>query len=245
MIGNILYEQISKAWPESYHALSGGTTPSNISYFIITDNIGNLIIILGISVFLIMALGRIISGFLSVSVAGFSSKKLLNIEREINLKTNKDTLLLFSVLCCSFFGATTIQKIGTDLPFGDSIWKLFIAIFGIITAFVMFKMLILDILTWVNKNRFFKFFKRIFFTYLAFILSLSLLGLIVFTFSNLNNIQLLSSYLLMIFFIGFLLYLYQGYRLIIDNGVSPFGGILYLCTLEILPIALLAHIIFS
>ncbi|MEG2849274.1 MAG: DUF4271 domain-containing protein, partial [Bacteroidales bacterium] len=54
-----------------------------------------------------------------------------------------------------------------------------------------------------------------------------------------------SLYVSVSLFIPFLLYFIRGYQLIIANGFSKFFYISYLCTLEILPLIILAHLIFN
>ena len=99
-------------------------------YLSIVDNLTNIVIVSGIIIFFVVAFGRIIIGAKEVFMATFNSKNLFKMEREINMRTNRNTLLLFSVFLLSFVFANYSQSLTL---FGMSgVWLRFLIILAIL-----------------------------------------------------------------------------------------------------------------
>ena len=159
---------IEQVWP-GCRMVNNELLKGNMSgYLSIVDNLTNIVIVSGIIIFFVVAFGRIIIGAKEVFMATFNSKNLFKMEREINMRTNRNTLLLFSVFLLSFVFANYSQSLTL---FGMSgVWLRFLIILAIIPAYMALKYLFFVSMAWVNNNPVFKVLMGINSTYLTFIL---------------------------------------------------------------------------
>ena len=231
---------IEQVWP-GCRMVNNELLKGNMSgYLSIVDNLTNIGIVSGIIIFFVVAFGRIIIGAKEVFMATFNSKNLFKMEREINMRTNRNTLLLFSVFLLSFVFANYSQSLTL---FGMSgVWLRFLIILAIIPAYMALKYLFFVSMAWVNNNPVFKVLMGINSTYLTFILFSTIIGCLIYKVVPTIDINYLLIYVLCCAVVGGFLFFIRGYRLIITNGFSQFFWILYLCTLELLPIVFAANI---
>jgi hypothetical protein len=235
MFHNLMaYDPISKAWPESVNVINNYVNVSSVGSVSLIDNLSNIIIVVGIFVFFILGFNRILSGLLSVILSCASVKKVEFIERDVNLQTNKDTLLAFCILAVSFYFSDLIKD---NYVFKHNyVWLNFVIVLGTISAFLIYKYLIFSLMDWVNNKSIFRYLNRINHTYIAFSLCLCLLGFIIYSFFINLDVKYLYYFIAFIWIVASVMFFKHGYQLFILNGFSHFFWILYLCTLELLPI---------
>ncbi len=235
---------IEELWKESYIALNEIEVPAGIAHFDPLRDISNFIIIIALMGYLILAHRRILKGFAIVGGALLSNKKLMNIENQSNLQICRNSLFWFLNISCSFLFAniayaTKIIGSSYSLPIR------FAGILGFITLFFALRKLILQFLGWVNISSGFNLIHKISYTYTC------VWYLLVFccfcVIKSIPSAPMGSMRYCMIFsllpIMG--LYFFSIYRIFISKGFSHVFYILYLCTLEILPIVMLLYLNFN
>ena len=235
---------IQELWNESYIALNEIEVPAGISLGDPFRDITNFFIIIALVGFLIIGHRRILQGFSIVSGAIANNKKLLAIDNQSNLQVCRNTLFMFLTLCSSFILANiapAIQIIGSNFTLPVR----FAGILGFFALFVLARKLIMQFMCWVNATHIFKIIHRISFTYacLWYII-------ILFCFCAIKSISFMPMesmhYCLLFSLLPVMaLYFFSIFRIFISKGFSPFFYILYLCTLEILPIVMLLYLNFN
>ena len=236
---------IGELWKESYVALEEIMVPA--AGFISEDpyrDIANFFIIIALVIFLIFAHRRIIVGTANVLAALFSTKRLVAIEKQSNLLVCRNTLFMFLTICTSFLFAN-ISYATKMIGHTYSVPVKFGGILAAILLYFLLRRIVLRFLAWLNRNP-----------------VLNLTDKLAHTFSCLWYMAVLCSFLViksipsapmgtmrycMIFstLIIFVPYFFALYKIFLQKGISHFFYFLYLCTLEILPIALLFHLNFS
>ncbi len=240
--GNIL--PVEKAWPESYLAIDEIIDKTGSLGMPFIDTIANLAIVSVILALFLFAFTRILEGIYAVSVAAFNSKMLLDIERQANLYTSRNILLVFSLIISVFIFLN--YKVTRDLIDNDyALGIKFIVILLAVACYFLIRYILFKAMDWVNRKSVFKYLNRFYYTH-------AILGILLLLFGFIISIILptipqnhILFYIIGVFIITLLLYFIRGYQIIISNGFSHFFWILYLCTLEILPAIVILHLILS
>lgn len=234
---------VEQAWPGCYLAL--GEVESfarpQAPYFV--DNLANFVLILLIIVFFLFAYERILEGLHYILSSFLSLKKMLIIENQYNTQVSRNTLLIFSAIVLSFILANHNE----EAEIVDNTYPVvfrFLLIFVGLAGYLLFKRVFFQILSWVNCSNVFMTVNKISYSYMILWILIVLVGAILnAVFFNLD-FSLVALYVCLSAILVFPLYFIRGYQLIISNGFSQFFYILYLCTLEILPVMILVHLIF-
>lgn len=232
---------IKEAWPGCRVVVNEIAGNPISGYLSIWDNLTNVIIVSGIIVFFILAFNRLMNGTKEIIVAAFSNKELLRIETEINMRTNRNTVLLFAIILMSFVSANF--EVTPDLTGTDVRWINFAIILAIMLLYIALKYLCLHAMAWLNKTSVFRTLMGINNTFISFLLLGAILGCFIHAVFPVVELKYFGFYALIIATVGLLLFFIRGYQLIISNGFSQFFWILYLCTLELLPLAFVAGFI--
>lgn len=236
---------IEELWRESYIAMGEIEVPlGNIT---VTDpyrDIANFFIILGLVAFLVVAHRRIMVGLACTFSAVISTKKLIAIESQSNLQTCRNTLFLFLTLCTSFVFAN-IAYATKIIGYNYTLPLKFAGIFLFIMLFFALRSMALQFLSWININSVFKLAGKIAYTYCC-LWNITVLCCF-FVIKSIPPAPMGTMRLCIIFstlsiFIPYFLALY---KIFMQKGISHFFYILYLCTLEILPVAVLLHLNFN
>lgn len=235
---------IANLWPESYIALQEIEIPASLAVSDPYRDITNFFIIISMVIFLIFAHRRILQGTLVVLGSLFRHKKLLAIEGQKNLQLCRNTLFAFLTICASFVFAN-IAYATKIIGSGYTVPIKFIGIAATITAFFVLRYIAFRFLTWVNRNRIFKLAHRISYTYTCLWYMAVLCCFIVI--KSIPSAPMGTMRYCIIFSLLAVLPIYFSaiYKIFIPKGVSHFFYILYLCTLEILPVALLLYLNFN
>lgn len=222
-------ENIEQIWKESHIALQSVITewPPEADYPVSVPIIASVLLLALLYGFPILT-----SGFVSAAGALFREKKLSLIEHSFGQKKNREITLLFIIALCSF-----VYSNGQTLPF-------FRFLIGIL-LFLFIRSCLFLLLDWIGKSQAFKELNGYFQNYFIILCTVSLIGsLLCFLLPELDTkwvtytVEALSAAILTGFFIN-------GYQLIVSNGFSHSFWILYLCTLEILPIIVFMHLIYA
>ncbi len=234
---------IEKAWPGCYTALGEVESFSRPAapYFI--DNAANFSLILVIIIFFLFSYERILEGAYYIVTSFMSLKKMLIIEDQYNIQVSRNTLFLYSVVVTSFI----IANHSGDIKIPGNTYPVIIKFLIILAGFggyLLFKKIFFSMLSWINRNGIFTTINKLFYSYTELWILLSLAGIIVNAVFFDADLSLMAFYVSLTAFFSFILYFIRGYQLIITNGFSHFFYILYLCTLEFLPVVILAHLIF-
>lgn len=235
---------INQVWPGSYIAITEVESFSRPAAPTLLDSATNSVLTLAVILFFLVAYGRILEGFYYILSSFWSLKKILTIESQSNPQTSRNTLLLFSIIVSSVILAGSSRENG----FLDNSYPVivnFIIIFSCIGIYLFLRRSALYALSWVNYNGVFKTINKISYSYIVLGLLFSLIGFICSLFFDSFDYIYSAFYIAVSLFLAFLFYFIRGYQLIIANGFSHFFYILYLCTLEILPLIILAHLIFT
>ena len=230
------------AWPESYLAISEVVETGSEVHVSFPDNISNFIIVLIVLTLFSVAFMRIAEGLITSAISIFNYKRLLNIEHQNHLQNSRNTTLFFLLLITAFIFANfnalhpVIQN-----PFFTG--ANFLLAFGTSLLYLAFRVAIASTLDWVNKCSLFKLINRFYNTYLIVAICLSLIGFILFIIFETITFKHIAFYIAGCLVTANLLYYMRCYKIIISNGFSHFFLFLYLCTLEILPQVVLAHLI--
>lgn len=235
---------ISQLWDKSYVAISEIATNES-SYFISFSNkIEELIIICCIIVFFIGAYHRIVDGLYYVFSSFYSLKKTLNIDLQNNTYACKNTLFYFLSICVSFMGGNILETWSIK---GNSYTTLviFLMCCGFIFCYFLFKKISLDILGWVHKNSTFSTVFKMSITYTIVNYTLLICGFIIYRAIESISPDILIKYSLACTFLSLIMFYASAYKIFLANGFSHFFYILYLCTLEILPMVVIWDIIYA
>ena len=235
---------IQELWEESYIALNEIEVPAGIAIHDPLRDISNFFIIIALMGYLIIAHRRILNGFSIVAGAILSNKRLHSIEHQSNLQVCRNSLFWFLTICSSFVFAniayaTKIIGSGYPLPIR------FAGILGFIILFFGARKAILQFMGWVNISSGFNTIHKISHTYACvwYLLVLCCFCVI----KSIPSAPMGHMRYCIIFSLlpvmG--LYFFSIFRIFISKGFSPFFYILYLCTLEILPIVMLLYLNFN
>lgn len=235
---------IEKLWPESYNVLETITSGTGDVVLSFTDTVTNFGIVGLIIGFFLFAFGRIADGLEIVIFSLFNYKELIKIEGQTNLFMSRNILLMFSLLVLAFMFSNSgllYYMNGHKLPVGVT----FVLTLAIFAAYFLVRQIAFSILGWVNRRPLFKEISRIYYTHLTAAAVFSIVGLALYMIFPHTGKALLSYYLYPLLSLIFVIYFMRCYKIIISNGFSNFFWILYLCTLEILPLVVLGHVTLS
>ena len=179
------------------------------------EKLVNMGIVIILIIFFLIATERIAEGFVNALKATFNFKLHAEIDDELAQRSSRAIAALFLVPASLF---TATPNLATFL------WVLI----GLI-AYLAVKYGIMAILDYVNQTETFKFIGRMGINYLTIAATLLFLARININFSALCIIP-------------YVLYLVTSSRIIFKNNYSVFFYILYLCSLELLPAALLIRL---
>ncbi len=235
---------IEELWSGSYTALHEVEVPAGISLGDPYRDISNVIIIAALIIYLMFAYRRIVKGLSNVVHGIFNYKKLLGIEQQSNLQMCRNSLFYFLTLSASFVFANiayATRIIGHEytLPIRFAI------VLATITIFFFLKKISIQFLAWINNRSTVRFIYKISYTYTCLWYMLVLCCFIV--------IKSISSapmgYMRYCMIISLLpvmgMHFFTIFRIFVSKGFSHFFYILYICTLEILPIAMLLYLNFN
>ena len=236
---------VQELWKESYIAI--GELESPAGSIIAADpyrDSANFIIILALVTFLVFAHRRIVAGLADVFTAVFSTKKLTSIEKQYNLQVCRNTLFMFLTMCASFVFAN-IAYATKIIGHSFTVPVKFVGILAFILLFFAARNIVSRFLAWVNNKSVFKFAGAIGYTFCCiwYILVLCCFFVIkAIPTAPMGTMRYCIIYSILAIFIPYFIALY---KIFMSKGVSHFFYILYLCTLEILPVAVLLHLNFS
>ena len=236
---------IQQLWKESYIAI--GEIEAPLGNIIAADpyrDIANSFIILGLVTFLVFAHRRILAGAAHVFSALTGIKKLMAIEEQSNLQICRNTLFLFLSMCSSFVFAN-IAYATKIIGYTYSVPVKFAGILLFMMLFFLFRYAALQFLAWINNHSIFKFAGKISLTYCC-LWHIAVLCCF-FVIKSIPSAPMGTMRYCIIFntLIIFIPYFIALYRIFLAKGFSHFFYILYLCTLEILPVAVLLHLNFN
>lgn len=235
---------IQELWNESYTALHEIEVPAGISLNDPWRDLSNFIVIICLTLYLIFAHRRILIGFKNVMQGIFNTKKLLGIETQSNLQICRNTLFTFLTLCVSFVFANiayATKIIGHDytLPIR------FAGVLGTITLFFLFRKMALRFLAWLNNSSRIKLIHKISLTYACLWYIIVLCCFLVIKSISSAPMGYMRYCVIYSLLPVMSIYFFSIFNIFLPKGFSRFFYILYLCTLEILPIALLLYLNFS
>ena len=235
---------MGEIWPESYIALDTFAVNSPDVGMPLLDTIANMGIVVLMITFFLSAFARIAGGIQIVSLSIFDYKNLLKIEGQTNLYTNRNAVLIFSLAALSF-ALANYNFYNPFIETGYSIGINFLLILLFFAFYFLMRYAMFAMLDWVNRRRFFKYLARVYYTHATVAAVLLIVGfaleMLCGDFAN----SFIKIYLVCALFIPTVIYFVRGNQIIISNGFSHFFWILYLCTLEILPLVVLGHVIVS
>ena len=236
---------VQELWKESYIAI--GELEAPVGSVIAADpyrDSANFIIILALVTYLVFAHRRIMAGLVNAFSATFSSKKLISIEKQYNLQVCRNTLFMFLTMCASFVFANiayATKIIGHSL----TVPVKFVAILVFILLFFAARNIFSSFLSWVNNKPVFKLAGGIGQTFCCiwyFVVLCCFFVIKAIPSAPMGTMRYCIIYSTLVVFIPYFSALY---KIFIPKGVSHFSYILYLCTLEILPVAVLLYLNFN
>jgi hypothetical protein len=237
---NVL-EPIANAWPESVKTTASVESFEKTAIPKQIDTYTNLGLLLVMLTFFIIGCERIGEGAFRVLTHSFNLKRIKEMEGQSALETSRNIMAIFGVLLVAFIIANqnvTYNFMG-DIPV--------IAAFGIIVVSVviysLIKSWILWILDYVNGSSAFRLINKFWRTYLALAILMLLAGDMVFALIPNLPVNVIIGWLILCCAVPSLLYLNMERRVMFQSRFSVFTYILYLCTLEILPIVLIVKTI--
>ena len=207
-------------------------------------DIANFFIIIALVMYLVFAHRRIIAGMAMAFSATFNTQKLKSIERQSNLQICRNTLFMFLTMCSSFIFAN-IAYATKIIGYTYSVPIKFAGILAFILLYFLARHVILHFLAWVNNNSIFKLACDIAYTYCC--LWYMAIFCCFFVIKAIPSAPMgTMRYCMIISLLAvFIPYFYSLLKIFISKGISVFSYILYLCTLEILPIVVLLHLNFN
>ncbi len=235
---------ISQLWDKSHLALSSTATGGSHFFPHTINKIEDLIIISVIVLFFIVAYKRIIDGFYYVFTSFYSTKKLVSIDLQKNIQLCKNTLFCFLTLCVSFMAGNITQTWSIK---GESYTSFVIFSIGCcsILAYFFIKRVALYLLRWLHKDNVFISVFKMSITFAILNYTLIICGFIIYRAIESISPAILIKYSYICTFVSLFLYYVNGYKIFLSNGFSHFFYILYLCTLEILPLLVIWDIIYA
>ncbi|PKO96140.1 MAG: hypothetical protein CVU12_06835 [Bacteroidetes bacterium HGW-Bacteroidetes-7] len=175
----------------------------------------------------------------------FSHKEHVWIEERLSASTQRNITALIAAIFFPIFLTITIGDTVSAYS-GIPSWLQFVFALGLVIVYWIFKSLVLIFLGWVTKNKqTFNLIGKIGYNHLIMAVIFSTPLLISRFF--IPEIEFSLFYKILIYCIVsiYMLYLIRVYQTIISNRFSHIFYILYLCTVELLPIALLANFLLS
>jgi hypothetical protein len=235
---------IEELWSGSCTALQEIEIPAGISLGDPYRDISNVFIITALVLFLLFANRRIIIGLTNVLQGLFNHKKLMGIEAQSNIQICRNTLFMFLTLCTSFLLANIAYATKT-IGYESTLPIRFAGILGTFVIYFFIKRLSLNFLAWLNKKPAIKLVQKISYTYACIWYILVLCCFI--AIKSISSAPMGNMRYCMVFSLlpVMLMYFFSIFRIFLQKGFSHFFYILYLCTLEILPIAMLLYLNFS
>lgn len=235
---------IEELWSGSCTALQEIEIPAGISLGDPYRDISNVFIITALVLFLLFANRRIIIGLTNVLQGLFNHKKLMGIEAQSNIQICRNTLFMFLTLCTSFLLANIAYATKT-IGYESTLPIRFAGILGTLVIYFFIKRLSLNFLAWLNKKPAIKLVQKISYTYACIWYILVLCCFI--AIKSISSAPMGNMRYCMVFSLLpiMLMYFFSIFRIFLQKGFSHFFYILYLCTLEILPIAMLLYLNFS
>ncbi len=235
---------ITEAWPESRIAFNDMAADRAIEVLSLADTVSNVCIVIGLIALFLFAFGRIADGLYAVAVSIFDYKRLLSIEHQANLYISRNTLLLFSIIVSSFIFAN-YNSHSSLLDNHFSIGINFLLCLASVAVYFTLRYALFRILGWTNRCSIFKYLNRLYYTYsIMGIVLITLIFLVYMVFPSIPASGIIAC-IATVAAVTLCAYFIRGYQIIISNGFSHFFWILYLCTLEILPLLVIGHIILS
>lgn len=245
LLQTIQEKPIQELWKESHIAISEIEVPAGS---IVMDDpyrdIANFAIIMALVIYLIFAHRRIVAGVKDVIAATISTKRLISIEKQNNMQVCRNTLFIFLTLCSSFVFAN-IAYATRIIGYRYTVPVKFVGIFCVIMLYFFLRKISLHFLAWLNNNSLFRFADNFGHTFCC--LWHIIILCCFFVIKSIPSAPMGTMRYCIIFstLTVFVPYFYALYRIFMQKGISHFFYILYLCTLEILPIAVLLHLNFS
>ena len=236
---------LQELWKESYIALGEIVVPAGNA--IAADpyrDITNFFIIITLVIFLILAHRRILIGMANVLAASVNTKRLIAIEMQSNLVVCRNTLFMFLTVCSSFVFAN-IAYATKIIGYTYTVPVKFAGILGCILLYFLLRRIALRFLAWINRNQVLNLTDKLSHSFCCLWYLAVLCSFIVI--KSIPSAPMGAMRYCMIFstLIIFIPYFFALYKIFMSKGISHFFYILYLCTLEILPIAVLLHLNFN
>ena len=236
---------VQELWKESYIAI--GELEYPVGSTIAADpykDIANFIIILALVTYLVFAHRRIMAGLANAFSSIFSSKKLVSIEKQYNLQVCRNTLFMFLTMCSSFVFAN-IAYATKIIGHSYTVPVKFVGILVFILLFFAARNIASRFMAWVNNKSVFKLAGSVGQTFCC-IWHIAVLCCF-FVIKTIPSAPMGTMRYCIIYstLVVFIPYFYALYKIFIPKGVSHFSYILYLCTLEILPVAVLLYLNFN
>ncbi len=236
---------VQELWKESYIAI--GELDFPVGSVIAVDpyrDSANFIIIIVLVTYLVFAHRRIVAGLVNVFSALFSSKRLISIEKQYNLQVCRNTLFMFLTMCASFVFAN-IAYATKIIGYNYAVPVKFVGIFVFILLFFAARYIVSRFLAWVNNKSVFKLAGATGHTFCCIWYIMVLCCFFVIKaipsapMATMRHCIIYSTLAISIPYFSAI------YKIFIPKGVSHFSYILYLCTLEILPVAVLLYLNFN
>lgn len=236
--------QGKEAWPGSYIAVNEAMESGIGAGVSLFDNISNLIMVIIILSLFTVTFMRIAEGLISSVISTFNMKRLIAIEQQTHLQNSRNITLTFLLIVSAFIFANyngSYHLLENHLPSGMN----FIISLAAAVLYFTFRYIMSATLNWVNGVSFFRILNRFYYTYCIIFITLSISGFLLCIIIDSITFRHVAIYILASVLITNFLYYIRCWQIIISNGFSHFFLILYLCTLEILPQLVLAHLILS
>lgn len=245
LLQTIQAKPIQELWKESHIAIDEIVVPP--SSIILSDpyrDIANFAIIIALVIYLIIAHRRIVAGLRDILVATINIKRLISIEKQSNMQVCRNTLFMFLTLCSSFVFAN-IAYATRILGYEYTVPVKFAGIFCFIILYFFLRKVSLHFLAWLNNNSVFRLADGVGHTYCC--LWHIVILCCFFVIKSIPSAPMGTMRYCIIFstLAVFIPYFFALYKIFLQKGISHFFYILYLCTLEILPIAVLLHLNFN
>lgn len=234
-LNRILNYKDTLLWQESYISVDSVLGSARKELLTPLNIASEMVILLLIFFLFIFYYGRILEGALLSFKAIFREKKIVAMEGSALLYTARNSVLVFSIFTISF---VLISYYRSELTLIDSsyIGLNYIGLNAIIFLYLAYRYIIARVVSLITKNNIFVQLYKYFLTYFVTILLLIpiwlLLGIFVPKYADL---WVYSGFIGIVLII-YLLHLYRAYRVIIKEEFSYIFYILYLCTLEFLPL---------
>jgi len=172
-------------------------------------------IVIALIIFFLVATERIVEGLSRAFWASISVKRQTEIDEDLTLSVSRNITALFIIPTALFMASPTLE--------------IFIWAIAICVVYLAVKYGIQAILDYVNQTTVFKFIGRMGLNFMIMAAPVLMLARI-------------NPYLSILCIIPAVMYLILASRIILKNNFSVFFYILYLCTLELLPAALLIRL---